>query len=251
MGSTTKTSVVALVSTLALSGCGSSDKPAAKALTLQRPVKPTAAQCGRGLAAGATRPEAPTPAGTYQYATHGTKALIGERRHARKLPSRTTVVVTPARKLSNIWCYVIQRRYETDLGDTATFLIRGPDVYLRSLRFQSGGYIKTLSPSQPLLTLSGAELDWSGVFRGRTSGRYAAEIIGRKRFKVGARTIRAAGVRTRISYGGEIKGWERSTRWITTNRNLLIAENVTQVRNFGLDRLRLSYTSRLKSLTPG
>lgn len=176
--------------------------------------------------------------------------MIGGKRRASKLPSRTTIIVTAARRLGNIRCYAIQRRYEADLGDTAIFLMRDSDVYLRSLRFQSGGYIKTLTPSQPLLTLSGTELDWSGVFRGRTSGRYAAEIIGRKRFKVGASTIRAAGVRTRISYGGEIKGWERSTRWIATNGNLLIAENVTQQRKFGLDRVRLSYSSRLKDLQP-
>ncbi len=235
----------------ALSGCGNGDKPKAKEIKLPRPGKPTAAQCGSALTA-TTAPELrPASPGTYKYKTKGKREMIGEKRRVSKLPARTEIIITPARMVDNVWCYVTQRKYEKDLGDTVTFLIRGSDMYLQKMRFQSGGYIKKLTPKQPLLMLSGTEIDWSGVFRGRTSGRYAAEIIGRKSMKVGSRKVKVVGVKTRISYGGDIEGWERSTRWIAVDRNVVVSENVVQQRKFGLDKLRLSYTARLVSLKPG
>ncbi len=234
-----------------LSGCGNDDKPEAKQITLPKPSKPTAAQCGSALTA-TTAPELrPTSPGTYEYKTKGKRELIGEKRRVSKLPARTEMITSPARMVDNVWCYVTQRKFEKDLGDTATLLIRGSDIYLQKLSFQSGGYIKKLSPRQPLLMLSGTELDWSGVFRGRTSGRYASEIVGRKSMKVGSRKVKVVGVKSRISYGGDIEGYERSTRWIAVNRNVVVSENVVQQRKFGLDKLRLSYTAHLVSLKPG
>lgn len=242
---------VAPIMVLALSGCGGgNDKTSTRALTLQQPERPTAAQCDYGSASAAKPTESPPRAGTYEFKTTGKKVLIGEKRRVFKLPTSSKAVITPARRVGNILCFTTQRKYESDLGDTATFLIRGSDIYLRKLRFQSGGYIKSLSPNPPLLSLSGTELDWSGVFRGRTSGQYAAEVVGRKRIKVGPRKVRAVGIKTRVSYGGDIKGWERSTRWIAVERNMVIAEDVVQERKFGLDRLRLSYRASLESLEP-
>ncbi len=244
--------VAVSVTALAMPGCGSNDdKPSTQKVTLSQPSKPTVAQCGRGLVASAKPKERPASAGTYRYKTVGKRELIGEKRRDSRLPARTEVIVTPARMVDNVWCYMIQRRYDTDLGNTGTVLIRGSDVYISKLRFQSGSYVKTLSPRRPLLTLSGTDLDWSGVFRGRTSGRYAAEIIGRKSMKVGSRKVRVVGVKSRISYDGEIEGWERSTRWISAGQSLAISEEVVQQRKLGLDRLRLTYKTRLISLDPG
>lgn len=237
--------------TVILFGCGET-KPqgAARELTVPKPKRPTVAQCRTSALGGAASSERPTPAGRYLYRTNGKRVVQGARKRVFKLPTATTLIITPARKVAGRWCYVSQRRYTDSLGDTATLLISGADLYLRQLRFQSGGYIKTLSPSRPLLTLSGSELDWSGVFRGTTSGRYAAEIVGRKQVKVGPVRVSAVGVKTRISYAGDIKGWERSTRWISLKRNIVLAERVMQSRRFGLDRLRLEYRSRLQSMEP-
>ena len=235
----------------ALYGCGDDEQPEAKEITLPKPDKPTAAQCDSALTATRAPEVRPTSPGTYEYKTKGKRELIGEKRRVKKLPVRTEMIVSPARMVDKVWCYVTQRKYEKDLGDTATILIRGSDIYLHKLRFQSGGYIKKLSPQQPLLMLSGTELDWSGVFRGRTAGRYAAEIIGRKTMKVGSRKVKVVGVESRTSYGGDIEGYERSTRWIAVDRKVVVSENVVQQRKFGLDKLRLSYTANLVSLKPG
>lgn len=242
---------VLLLGVIGLAGCGGEGRKKAPAqIKLARPAEPSASDCGKGLSNTSERPERPATPGTYSYSTEGEKALIGAKRHVSKLPAQTEVIVTPARKLGNILCYVTQRRYGPSLGDTATLLVRGKDVYLRGMRFQSGGYIKTLAPRQPLLSLSGSELDWSGSFNGPTSGRYAAEVIGRKQIKVGPKPVRAVGIKARISYAGEIEGWERSTSWVAIDHNLMVAESVEKERKFGLDKLRLEYESKLQSLGP-
>lgn len=160
------------------------------------------------------------------------------------------VVVSPARRVGGLACFAMQRRYVKDVADTGVFVMRGSDTYLRSVRFQAGSYIDSVVPNPPMLSMSGSELEWSGEFRGSTAGRYAAEVVDRKTMRVGARSVRVVGIRTRGSYAGNVKGWERSERWFAVDRKVPVAETSTQERTLGLDRLRLTYSARLKSLKP-
>lgn len=231
-------------------GCGGKDEEPTGSITVARPATPSANQCGSAAGSGGGRAEKPPRPGTYDYSARGRRILIGSRRRTFKLPPTMEVVVSPTRRAGALACFALQRRYDKGVADTGVFVIRGSDIYVRSARFQDGSYIKSFTPSPPILSLSGSELDWSGEFRGSTAGRYAAEVIGRKTMKVGSRSVRVVGIQARGSYAGAIKGWERSTRWFALDRNLVVAETSTQQRNLGLDRLRLSYSARLKSLKP-
>lgn len=231
-------------------GGGSDKQSATKAITVPAPTTPTAAQCGQGSGSPSSDAERPPKPGTYAYTLKGQKTLISDQNRVFQLPAESTVIITPAQQSGDITCFTLQRRFDSDLADTGVFAIRGQDIYLRSVRFQSGGYIKSFTPNPTILSLSGSELSWSGEFRGTTSGRYAAEIIGRKQMKIGSQTVRTVGVQNRGSFGGDIKGWERSTRWFAVGRNIIVAEKSTQQRDFGLDKLRLTYSAQLKSLDP-
>ena len=239
-----------VIGTALVGGCGENGGEEPSAITLPKVETPSAAVCASTSGDAAERSERPPRPGTYTYETTGRRVLIGETRRAFELPRRTQMIVSRARRVGGQSCFSTQRRLEKALGDTGTFVIRGSDIYLRTARFQAGGYIKTFRPNPAIVTLSGSELSWSGEFRGRTSGRYAVEVTGRKTFTVGGKRVRAVGIEARVSYADDIEGWERSTRWVSQDGNLLLAERVTQEREFGLDRLRLSYRARLMSLDP-
>lgn len=232
-------------------GCGGDDPtPPAKPITLAPPTKPVAADCGltgEGSARNADRPPEP---GRYRYRTTGTRALIGEKKRVSDLPQETQMIITEAFSDGAQSCFATQRRFESNLGDTGIFVINGRDTYLRSGRFQAGADITELTPDPPMLAMSGSELEWSGAFQGLTSGRYQVSIVGRKRMRVGGVSVQVVGVKTRVSYSGDIEGFERSTRWISVKDPLVVAEKVQQERAFGLDRMRLRYSSRLISLDP-
>lgn len=238
------------LSAVAYAGCGGKDEGPTGSIVVARPATPSRSQCGSTAESGGRRAEKPPRPGTYEYRARGRRILIGDRRRAFKLPPTIEIVVSPMRRVGTLACFALQRRYDKGLADTGVFVIRGSDIYVRSARFQDGSYIKSFTPSPPILSLSGSELNWSGEFRGSTAGRYAAEVVGRKTIKVGSRSVRVVGVQTRGSYAGAIKGWERSIRWFALDRNLVVAETSTQRRTLGLDRLRLTYSARLKSLKP-
>lgn len=236
---------------LFVAGCGGEDTPSQTAtIELEAPRTPTAAQCGLDNSDSQAGKESPPKPGTYDYATTGTRSVIGESEPPTELPSATQLVVTTALEQGAQACFISQHRLEDNLGETGVFVISGEDTFVRSAEFQVGADISEVIPDPPILALSGSELEWSGTFDGATRGRYAASIAGRKTFRIGGERVEAVGVETRTSYAGEIEGVERATRWLDSKTRLIIAEEVLQERTFGLDRLRLKYKSKLKSLTP-
>lgn len=232
-------------------GCGkSAATPAPKPITLAPPTAPTSAECGlTGSGSPSESEDAPQP-GTYLYRTSGKRVYLGVEKRTERLPSTTKMIVTDSLRAGAQSCFTIQRAYERDLGDTGTFVINGYDTYLRAGRFQAGGDITSFTPRPSPLIVSGSELEWSGVFRGQTKGRYRSSVIGRKRIRVDGKSVEAVGVSSRVEYSGDIQGFERSTRWFSLGRGLVLRESETLEREFGLDRLRLSYKSRLVSLDP-
>lgn len=229
-------------------GNGESGETAPQKITLKAPDKPTDADCGltgEGSAKDAERP--PTP-GAYSYALDGERALIGEKRRVTKLPDEMTTIVTDALSAGVQNCFRMQRRFEEDLGETGVFVTNGGDLLLRSGRFQAGGDITDLLPDPPITLVSGSEMEWSGSFTGVTTGRYEAEVVERKVLRVGGERVRVVGIKSNVTYAGEIEGFERATRWLAIDETIVVAEEVVQERAYGLDRMRLSYKSRLKSL---
>lgn len=244
----TALAIASLAGVVFLGSCGTSDNEFG-ALKIARPTTPSASQCGAVAESGQGRPEKPPLPGTYDYRARGHRVLIGNDRRVFQLPHTIQVVVSPTRRVGRLVCFALQRRFGEDLADTGIFVIRGNDVYLRAVRFQSGSYINAFAPNPAILSLSGSELSWSGTFRGSAVGRYAAELIGRKTIRVGSRSVRAVGIRSRASYAGSLRGWDRSVQWFAPARHLIVAERSTQQRTLGLDRLRLSYSARLTSLS--
>lgn len=239
----------AVASTLA--GCGG-DKPTppAKPITLKPPSTPTDADCGLTGEGDPDDSEKPAAPGTYRYKTTGTRALLGERDRITKLPSETQMIVTGAISKGAQRCFTTQRRFESNLGDTGVFVINGHDTLLRSGSFQAGADITEIVPDPPMMVLSGSELEWSGSFDGLTTGRFKAEIVDRKRMRVGGRSVQVVGVKMNVQYGGDVEGFEHSTRWVSVKDRLVVAETVEQKRAFGLDSMRLKYRSTLISLEP-
>lgn len=237
--------------TLALTACGGGDAPSQTAkIELETPKTPTAEQCGLDGGDSKSGKESPPEPGAYDYTTTGTRSVVGESEPPTELPDTTQLIVTPAFQQGAQACFISQHRLEDNLGETGVFVISGDDMFVRSAEFQVGGDISEVTPDPPILALSGSELEWEGTFDGATRGRFAANIAGRKTFRIGGEKIEAVGVETRTSYAGEIEGLERATRWLDPETRLIIAEEVLQERTFGLDRLRLKYESKLKSLKP-
>lgn len=232
-------------------GCGGEPSPPEiQPIALRPPSLPSTADCGLtgdGSAADADQPPKP---GTYLYRTTGQRAFLGEQKRVTKLPSTTKMIVTPSRRKGAQSCFTVQRAYEPELGDTGTFVINGSDTYLRSGRFQAGADVTAFTPRPSILVVSGSELDWNGAFRGRTTGRYRTSVVGRKRIRVNGISVPSVGISTRVEYAGDIEGFERSTRWFSLRHGVVVQESETLERAFGLDRLRLSYKSRLVSLDP-
>lgn len=235
---------------LSLVGCGSQDTPAPKPIALEPPTTPTAADCGLSGKGSRSEAENPPAPGIYTYKLVGVRKVRGDSPRTTKLPQTMGVTVTPAVREGAQSCFVLQRKYETSFGETATIVINGSDYLIRSGEFQTGGEIIDLLPDPPILLFSGDQLDWSGAFRGQTSGRYRAEVIGRKRIRVGGKSVQAVGIDSTVSYSGEIDGQERSIRWVSVNSGLALSESVHQRRAFGLDTLILDYKSKLESLKP-
>lgn len=242
---------LALAGATLTAGCGEAERPPTpKPITLAAPTAPTSAECGlTGRGSPSDSENAPQP-GTYLYRTSGKRVYLGVEKRVARLPSTTKMIVTDSLRDGAQSCFTIQRAYEKDLGDTGTFVINGHDTYLRSGRFQAGGDITSFTPRPSPLIVSGSELEWSGVFRGQAVGRYRSTVIGRKRIRVDGKSVQAVGVSSRVEYSGDIQGSERTTRWFSLSRGLVLHESETLEREFGLDELRLSYKSRLVSLDP-
>jgi hypothetical protein len=227
---------------------------------------PSAEQCrrdARGLRGG-RRAEQPVPRpGVYRYSTRGRResATGGAERFQRE----TTLAATPARRVGAAACFVVQRRHSARAGETATIVAGGGELASGEVILQGPRERTVLRPEGLLRSLPADELEVAGSFSARISvrtpsvvydgpavGRYATEVIGRRRISIGGRSVSAIGLETRLSIaGGDIRATERATRWVSRARALVLVEDVDQTRDTGGDRVRVSYVSRLRSLEPG
>lgn len=249
--------IAACIAALALAGCGGDDDGddgqdgGGAASLLPPPRTPSAADCrAKGLETS-ERPDRLAPAaGTYTYDVDGRSESIGETRRTSRLPERATLVVTRPARIGRLLCFKVQRRFSPELADETTFVVRGGDVLVTALAFQSGGQVTQVQPRPAILSFDGGATEWSGSFAGATRGSYRASVGERREMRVGGDRVIAAPIESQVSFGGEVRGTDRSTRWGSERDNTLIEERVVQERTFGLDRLRLTYTARLRDSRP-
>lgn len=234
-----------------LAGCGGAHRkargvpnPAASAL-----LTPQRADCAADRLATSHQPQDRVPKpGTYRYRLTGTQRLVGA--GPRTLRGDMTVTVTAALHLNRLRCYRVRRALANDIADTATLVVRGNRVYITQLQSTLGGQQTLLMPDPPVLALDPDRLRWEGTFSGVSSGRYRAEPVGRRRFDIGGRPVRALGVRFTLVSTGEVSGTQRSLQWFDPRSNLVVREEVEQRRSFGVDELLLDYRARARALTP-
>lgn len=242
---------VVIVATALVIGCGSDEvTPKAKRIALNLPKQPSVAECGltgRGSASDSLRPPA---RGTYAYRTVGRSTLTAERRPVKRMPKRTTIIVTAARRKGAQSCYTMQHRYENFLVDNEVFVISGRDTSLRSEHFAAGVNGSKFHPNPSLLYVSDSKNVWSGEFRGRTSGNYKSTVMGYKQMRVAGKPVSVVGIETRIFYTGQIDGYERSKTWFAVEGRYIVSESVAQARSLGMNSARLRYSSRLVSIIP-
>lgn len=248
-----------LAGALAIAGCGGAAKgeprtDAPAPLRSSLPTVPTVddKECAAGVLATNAAPDRsliPEP-GQYRYALKGTRTLLGPKRAVKALPREASAFITPARRIGNLRCFRLMIRLAPNLEDTATFVVRGSDLYVAGLRLRQGGQLIDARPEPPSLGFDARELEWEGTYTGATSGRYALEVVGRRDVRVRGRSIETVGLDARVSYRGEIEGTERALRWFAPRGGLLVRAKISQERFVGLDRARLDYRLRLKSLDP-
>ena len=247
--------VVVLAALTILSGCG--DSSAGQSGAVEVPSKPSAVECGfRGTpeparATGAGSEVKPPPApGVYRYKVTGTQLVPGSGIRVKDLPPRGDLFVTRARRHGALTCFRAQRRYAPDIANTATYVIRGRDVYLVNLRIQALGESHEIRPDPPVLFLSDEGSSWSGQFGGQTSGSYEFLARGERSLRVSSQRLKVLGVSSVVSYRGAVNGTQRTTTWISPSRELVVSESLRSRQRFGVDSLRLRSRSRLLSLDP-
>jgi hypothetical protein len=236
-------------------GCGDDQKtPDPTSPRLTAGSAPSARACGfdgPSSAPAAGRPASSPPrAGAYRYTTRGTGTVPGAGRE-RRLPGTTIARVSPVSREPGLACFTVERRYSPDATTQNVIVLRGEDVYITGLGFETPSSVRSVLPRPAVLALSGNQTAWSGTFRGSTSGSYEVEIVGRRRFDVGGRSVEAVGLESRASYTGELEGSQRATTWFATGRSALVVEESGETTvNFGGDRERLRFRSHLESLDP-
>ena len=242
-------------------GCGAAGPEARLGSTdiaLSRSAPPSAGTCGFGDAAAlreaaataTVRPSAAPLPGAYLYATRGSTSDPEVATGTRPLPSRSTAVVTPARTAAGLRCFGRRLSFERHTDTSNVYVVRGDDLYVVGVGVGTPHLVQRVLPRPAILGLSGHETRWAGAFRGRTSGTYDVEVLGRRSFRVGDRTVTAVGVASRATYRGEVEGEQTSRAWMTTGRSLVVAESGRSVLRIGGAEERLEYRNRLLSLQP-
>ncbi|HEX8743551.1 MAG TPA: hypothetical protein VF712_10485 [Thermoleophilaceae bacterium] len=241
------------VAALAASGCGGDGGGGGKGAGagVAAPTTPAESDCATARLRTSVAPDdLVTPPGRYRYRTAGTKRVEGQ--SAQRLPGASQTLVTRPRSAGQLRCFRVQRRYGAGLVDTATFVVRGGDVYATQLEAAAGGDLLEIRPEPPIRVLADGETEWGGAFGGATSGRYVAQVIGQRTFRVDGASVKAVGIDVRTSFQGELEGSEHSVRWVALDGNVVVEEEVEQRRDFGLDRVVMRHRSRLaKALRSG
>jgi len=243
--------VACLALALILVGCGGTPEPVGDARDRPPPplVVPDRAACAADRLATRRHPDERAPrAGTYRYRVAGTQRVRGDA--AKPLRRDMIVEITPARRIGNVLCYRARRTLLRGVSETATLAVRGNRAYITEIESTLGGLHTRFTPNPPVLALDPDLLSWEGTFVGTTSGRYKAEYLGRRRFKVGGRSVRAAGGRLRLASTGEQVGSQRSTQWVDPHSRIVVREVVEQRRIFGVDELILDYRAQARTLHP-
>lgn len=240
-----------------VSSCGGSD-PAGGGASIAPPSRPSARECGAGSspaqvpkrAGKRSRASAPA-AGLYRYRVSGSQTVSGAALRARDLPARGETLVSRSRTVGVLTCFRIQRRLAPDIANTATYVIRGGDVYLVGIVIQALGEAQTIRPDPAVLSATESGSEWSGQFAGPTSGSYSFSVRGRQRFRVGGQRLRAVRISSSVSYRGAYSGTQKATTWLSVDHDLVLGESARSSQDFGVSTLRLRSRSRLISLRPG
>jgi len=246
--------VAALAAGSLILGCGGGGDALESSGSLVRmPTTPRARDCAPRVLSTTSRARGVLPrAGTYVYETNGSSATLrdGKVTERLRLAKRSKMIVTAPARVGRLRCFRVQRRLADAVADTVTVVVRGSEAWTTGTELQAGGDLVDVLPRPPVRTLASDDLEWSGAFGGRTRGVYRASVLGRRRFTVGHRRVRAIGVDMRLAYRGDVDGTQRSVIWSSLEDNVALTERVTIDRRFGLDRHRIHYTSELSSLRP-
>lgn len=242
-----------------LSGCGTGGSDETSS-AIAEPRKPTAQACdSKALsrlpaeeAAKSTKSDEAPQRGVYSYAMTGKQVVPGGALRVKNLPDRSDLFVTPALKIGTNTCFRIQMRFSSDVATTSTYVIRGEDVYLMSLRTQALGESQEIVPNPPVLSASGSGSKWSGQFGGRTYGGYSFSALGKRTFRVGSMKVRTAGISSSVSYRGAFNGTQAVTAWIALrpNPHIVVSEELESRQDFGVSTLKINAHSHLLSLKP-
>jgi hypothetical protein len=237
-------------------GCGGGSKkddPAPARLDLTPGAPPSAAQCGFDSIGDAARDGSgsttPPKAGAYSYSTTGRETT--EDGGTAPLAQTTTAIVTPTRRTGGLTCFGSERRLSTRTELADVYLLRGEDIYLVGLGVATPNLVETIAPRPAILALSGSQSSWTGAFRGNTAGTYKVELLGRRTFRVGGKSVKTVGLDSRATFTGETTGSQKRTTWIATDQALIVQETGRFELKLGGSVERLAYSSRLESLEPG
>ena len=235
----------------ALAGCGGTDDSSSgggESARLEDPTKPTAEACATETLATSAKPDYLVPrAGSYRYSMRGTRKTLAQESVASPLPKQTQFVFTPPLASGNVRCYRTQRRYSPDVADTTTVAVRGSDVYVTNLDVFTRGKTYTVKPNPPIKVLDGDDFEWGGTFSGPTTGRYQANVLGRRPIAAGGgKRERAVGVQLRVSFAGDLRGTARTVTWFSMDSNLPLLEQSKQDRDVAGLRLGLEYEAKLE-----
>lgn len=240
----------------ALVSCGGSGSGGEDA-AIDTPSRPSARECGVGhVSASATgralkRSAASAPAaGVYRYAVTGSQELTGAALRARNLSARGEILVSPSRSIGSLTCFRIQRRFAPDIGNTETYVIRGSEIYLVSILIQALGETQYIRPEPAVLSATESASEWSGKFGGPTYGSYSFTVLGKERFRIGNRQLRAVRISSSVSYRGAFRGTQDATTWISVDHDVVLGERTRSSQDFGVSTLRLRSRSHLVSLHP-
>src|SRR5205823_5644773 len=116
------------------------------------PRTPTATDCrvpGRVLARKLPSSALVPAPGVYPYATSGRRVPARGGR-PQSFGGRTSLVVTPVRRLGGLECYRTQLRFSPSDGQTATIVVQGSNVLTGEVVAQRPDSRITLRPNQPV-----------------------------------------------------------------------------------------------------
>ncbi len=190
------------------------------------------------------------PPGVYRYRTRGYSGVPDEAVRARSLPGTTELIATRSRRFGDLVCFRLQKRYSPDLANTETYVIRGDELFLVGLRVDVLGQSQEVRPAPAVLFGNGTGTRWSGQFNGKTSGSYDVTALGERSYRLGGRRLRVTGLRSTVSYRGEVSGAQTMTAWVSLGRRLVVAEKVVLRERLGVSDLRLRLRRQLISVDP-